>query len=453
MLATVIIGVIFWLLFVLLNAYNNGHGIGAFFHLKKDLKKAGNKRNSKMKHEGACTLLGTSGKQQVVTPNDMRHMFICGTTGSGKTVAISNYIKSAIENEYPLFIIDGKGDTGTGSILDVTKKMVNGTDKKLYVIDLNHSATNCKYNPFKNTSITVCKDMLINMSTWSEEHYKLSAEHYIQRVLTMMEKAKITFSFHNILSYLAIASFQGLSNELTKSEKISKADHISNIELSKTVGKVVEGSISRFSTLAESDLGSVLGDTGINIYDALQENAIILFILNPLLYPELSPSFGNLVVIDSKQAVSKLFDHPFPRTFFIFDEINVYASSSFLNLINKSRSANVTCILATQSLSDLEAVENEAFKEQVIENCNNYLVMRQNSGKNAEAWATIIGTRPSMSVTYQITEEQQGQKGSVRSTREFVCHPDEIKSLSMGEGFFISKDHNLRIKVKVNKPF
>ena len=71
----------------------------------------------------------------------------------------------------------------------------------------------------------------------------------------------------------------------------------------------------------------------------------------------MSPLFGRLVLTDGKKATSKLFG-PDRRTFFIFDEINVYASSALLDLVNKSRSANVTCISATQSLSDLDFADD-----------------------------------------------------------------------------------------------
>ena len=87
------------------------------------------------------------------------------------------------------------------------------------------------------------------------------------------------------------------------------------------------------------------------------------------------------------------------------DEINTYATTGLTDLVNKSRSANVTCVLATQSLSDLDFANGEAFKEQIIENCNNYLVMRQNSGVNAEHWANILGTRSTMEVTYQLQQK------------------------------------------------
>jgi type IV secretory pathway TraG/TraD family ATPase VirD4 len=189
----------------------------------------------------------------------------------------------------------------------------------------------------------------------------------------------------------------------------------------------------------------------------MQERATILFILNPLIYPEISPLFGRLVLVDCKKAVSKLFTGGVGRSFFIFDEINVYASTALIDLVNKSRSANVTCILATQSLSDLASAEDENFKEQVIENCNNYIVMRQNSAVNSEAWANILGTAETMEMTYQMRAEGGATVdtglGSAKLVREFIYHPDSIKSLKTGQAFFLSRDTNKHCKVQINKPF
>jgi len=406
------------------------------------------------------TLIGTtSGRKKVFTEDDMKHAFICGTTGSGKTVAISNYIKSAIDKDYPLLIVDGKGDIGKDSILDIVQKMneEHGNRKKVYVIDLNNPEHSAKYNPFKNASPTTAKDMLINLTEWSEEHYKLNTERYLQRLVKMLNALNTPLSFERVLKYIPSKKFTELSGLLLKTEMITKEEHISNIELVETAGTIAENASARFSTIFESEVGEVFDDNGIDIYTALEEKAIIIFILNPLIYPEISPLMGRLILTDSKKAVSKLFTHNKGRTFFIFDEINVYASPTFLDLINKSRSANVTCILATQSLSDLDYAVGAAFKEQVIENCNNYIVLRQNSSINAEHWAKILGTKSTLDVTYQLQQKGLNTSetgfGSARRVREFFYHPDDIKALKTGKGIFLSKDTGYHTKLNIYKAF
>ena len=67
---------------------------------------------------------------------------------------------------------------------------------------MNNPEKSDKCNPFKNTSSTICKDMIINMTEWSEEHYKSNAERYIQRVTKLLNIANITLSFENIIKYI-----------------------------------------------------------------------------------------------------------------------------------------------------------------------------------------------------------------------------------------------------------
>ena len=384
--------------------------------------------------------------------NNAKHIFICGTTGSGKTVALANFIKSGLECDYPMLIVDGKGDINENSIYDIVKKLT-GQQKKVYIINLNNPDTSDKYNPFKNTTPTVIKDMLINLTEWSEEHYKLNTERYLQRLIDLLAKAQIPTTLKNIIKYIESKKFIALSAETQKKDAITREEHTANIELADKSKEIIDGATARFTSLYESDIGQIFSDDGIDIYTAIKENAIILFILNPLLYPEISPLFGNLVIIDSKKAVSNLFTSNIERIFFIFDEINVYATTAFLDLINKSRSANVTCTLATQSLSDLDARAGEYFKEQVIENCNNYIILRQNSAVNAEKWANIIGTRRGMNLTYQVNDEGSTGLGSARPSREFLYHPDDIKSFKTGNAIFISKDSGYHVAVNICKCF
>ena len=237
-----------------------------------------------------------------------------------------------------------------GSIYDIVKRLKG--KRKLYVINLTSPLKSDFYNPFQNATPTIAKDMLINMTEWSEEHYKLNTERYLQRLLQLLVASEIPLSFKSILAHMGIDQFASLSGELQKRGVLTKDEHLANMEIVKTSGKIAENAVARFSLIAESELGYIFHETGVDIHTALEEKAIILFILNPLIYPELSPLIGRLILIDSKKAVSKQFGTN-DRTFFIMDEINSHASPVLIDLVNKSRSANVTCVLSTQSLSNI----------------------------------------------------------------------------------------------------
>jgi type IV secretory pathway TraG/TraD family ATPase VirD4 len=416
--------------------------------------KSYNKRENLNSH---CTFIGKSGAKKIYLPIDSSHIFVCGTTGSGKTVALSNFVESGVKEDLPMLIIDGKGDIGRNSLLDIVEKLKE--HKKVYVIDLNNPLTSDSYNPFKNTSPTVIKDMLINLTEWSEEHYKLNAERYLQRLIDLMAKADITLSFQNIVNHIPVKKFLEISGNLVKMDIITKEEHLYNNGIAEESGRIMQGAAARFSVLIESELGNIFSEDGVDIYTALQEKAIIFFILNPLSYPEISPLIGNLIVIDSKKAISAIYRNNLGCILFLMDEINVYASKSLLDLINKSRSASVTCILATQSLSDLDASTSsgEYFKEQIIENCNNYIVLRQNSATNSEQWANIIGTRKAMDVSYQLQSDNSVTTGtgmgSAKIVREYLFHPDEIKNLERGKAILVNKDSGYKLMINVHKPF
>ena len=392
-----------------------------------------------------------SGKK-ICCPDDSKHIFVSGTTGSGKTVLLSNFVKSACMKNYGALIIDGKGDEGKNSLLEITKKFCKEYNRKLYIISMNNPEYSNKYNPFVGANETIAKDMLINMTEWSEEHYKTNTERYIQRLIKLMILSNINLSFNSIIENMPSEKFTFLSKSLTENKIISKDEHLKNIDIAKSSSKIADNASARFLTIAESGVGQLFDEKGIDIYKALKEKAIIIFVLNPLLYPETSTAFGRIVLIDTKKAVSKLFKDE-NRKFFIFDEINVYASSVLVDLINKSRSANVTCIPATQSLSDLENETGDKFKNQIIENCNNYIVLRQNSYKSAEEWAKTLGTKQTMEMTYQMNELGTTKKGSSKRVREFIVHPDEIKSQGTGEAVYLSRDKKECQRVSIHKPF
>ena len=458
LILALIVGAVFFIAIEIIH-WINLIGRNKIMDFKRDVKKS-KKGNIKQTVEGDKTFLGISpNNEEIYIPNNAKHMFVCGTTGSGKTVALSNFIDSGMKYDYPMLIIDGKGDIGPDSILDIVQKIKKkrSVNRKLYLINMNDPVSSDKYNPFKNTSPTVVKDMLMSMTDWSEEHYKLNVDRYLGRLIGMIEKAGIEISFKSIVENMSSDKFLLLSAKLEKDGVITKQENVSNIEMIKTSENIVEGSFARFSTIIESELGSIFDETGVDILTSVRDNAIILFILNPLTYPEISPLIGNLIIIDSKKAISGLFGADIERTFFIFDEINVYADKQLINLVNKSRSANITSILATQSLSDLDEAAGEYFKEQVIENCNNYIVLRQNSDVNAEKFASIIGTRNCMDITYQIKSDggttSDTGLGSMKPTREFLYHPDEIKNLLTSEAIFISKDTGYHSRVDINKPF
>lgn len=56
--------------------------------------------------------------------------------------------------------------------------------------------------------------MLINMTTWSEEHYKTNTERYLQRLIKLLKLANINLSFNSIVENIKSDKFIALSKIL-----------------------------------------------------------------------------------------------------------------------------------------------------------------------------------------------------------------------------------------------
>ena len=88
--------------------------------MKPIIRPAKQKKKQVNSKSEQATFIGLNGRRNVYIPDNAKHVFICGTTGSGKTIALSNFILHGIQKNYPLLLVDGKGDIGAGSILEIT---------------------------------------------------------------------------------------------------------------------------------------------------------------------------------------------------------------------------------------------------------------------------------------------------------------------------------------------
>jgi len=414
------------------------------------------KLNLKTHDEGTTTIGADYDEIKAVKIDDnAKHIIVAGTTGAGKTVAIANFIESAIQKNYPVFAIDGKGDLGEGSLLNYMQVLSKKSNRKLYVINFVEPGFSDCYNPFKNAGMTEAKDMLIGMSDWSEAHYKVNTERYLQQLIKILNIKNIPLDLNTIIKY-SPTLFQNLIIEMKDNEEISIDEFTKLSDIIETTAPIVNSAMARFATTAESEAGEIFNSSGIDVYTALKEKANILIILDPLGKPELSKQVGRLAILDAKKAVSKLFLDK-TRKYFIFDEFNVYASDVAIDLLNKSRSANVTCIPAFQSLSDLDKAGGVALRNQVIENCNNYIIMRQNSYDSSAEWEKVIGQEKTTNYSYSVEKKASifGNKiistgnGNMHESLESKYTYTDIQNLASGQSIFISKDQKIESKLKM----
>lgn len=415
-----------------------------------------------------------------------KHTCLVGTTGSGKTVTLFNFIFSAIANEKAFIFIDGKGDLKNIEIIQEaynTRYEDNSEDKKkIHVITIDGKNG---YNPFANGTPSELTDKIISMFDWTEEHYKLTSSRFLQLLINYLQLKEIPLNLANIVKYSDLKklvelemqdlrkatpikeevnpsfdniepSFEVLeethqqdATEEPQDDKNKKAseiyEKIKNIEI-----KAIQGLQARIASLAEGDMQEMFSNPdALNLFEAIENKEPVIFSVDSLRYAEQSKALGRLVVNDIKTCVSKHMKNGAKPVGLFFDEFNVFASHEVIDIINKSRSAGFEALLAFQSLSDIDKLNNgEALRRQIIQNCNNLIVQKQNDSKDAEELSKIFGTYETQELTIQEQKDGEAGAGSLRMVNKFCVAPDDIKRLRTGEAFVKIGNGSSKIKIR-----
>lgn len=415
-----------------------------------------------------------------------KHTCLVGTTGSGKTVTLFNFIFTAIAQEKAFIFIDGKGDLKNIEIIEKVYNEAYENDpeekKKIHVITIDGKNG---YNPFANGTPSELTDKIISMFDWTEEHYKLTSSRFLQLLINYLQLKEIPLNLTNIVKYSDLKklvelemqdlkkatpikeetspsfddvkpSFEAFeetppqdATEEPQSDKSKKAseiyEKIKNIEI-----KAIQGLQARIASLAEGDMQEMFENPdALNLFEAIENKEPVIFSVDSLRYAEQSKALGRLVVNDIKTCVSKHMKNGAKPVGLFFDEFNVFASHEVIDIINKSRSAGFEALLAFQSLSDIDKLNNgEALRRQIIQNCNNLIVQKQNDSKDAEELAKIFGTYETQELTIQEQKDGEAGAGSLRMVNKFYVAPDDIKNLQTGEAFVKFGNNVGKIKVR-----
>ena len=371
-----------------------------------------------------------------------QHTLVLGTTGSGKTVTVCNIVESAINRGIPLIYIDGKGDYDLACRV---ARYGQKRDKPVSVFSM--KGESLSYNPLSTGGFTSKKDRIIELREWTEEHYKKLAEGYLQCVFKVMEQCNIPCNLHSLSENLDLKKLKSLVrvNEANIPNAQKLMDELNNQD---QASKSIESLVAEIRNFTSSEIGALFeieeGKPVLTLEDVIKNNGVAYFCLPALEFPSMSKTLGRLIVNDLKATMAQsLSNSNIKDVYVIFDEFSVFAGEQVLNVINMGRSAGIHAVLSTQSLSDIASGRKENadhFINQVVGNCNNFILHRQNSPEDAEKLAAMMGTRNTLEYTAQVSQVGPTHMGTVRRTRGFIAHPDDIKTLKTGEAFFFSKE-------------
>lgn len=399
-------------------------------------------------------LLGATrgGEAFFISPDELNtHCALIGTTGSGKTTTIYRFAEYTMRSGQAGIFIDGKGDVNFRRTIERLAEKYGRTTQS-FSMDVMDGLSS--YNPFLTGTPSELTDKIIALTDWSEEHYKLSSQRFLQLLFRAFIKLGISLDLPVITEYCnksrLVSELRRLRARQVEKAREDEADDnlyyktIVDEEIQQLISSLesidinsISGIASRLGVIAEGDMRELIKNqkNTIDLSKVLDDRQIVIFSLDSLRYPEQARLMGRLIVNDLKACIAEhQRNRRGERVSLIFDEFNVFASASVVDLINKSRSAGFEALLSFQSLADIAVLDHgEDIKNQIIQNCNTLIVQRQNAAKDAEELAETFGTKDTYTLTVQAGRIGSTGLGSARSVKEFIYHPDDIKRLQTGE--------------------
>ena len=110
-----------------------------------------------------------------------------------------------------------------------------------------------------------------------------------------------------------------------------------------------------------------------------------------------------------------------------------------MRLLSRARGAGFSVCLAAQTLADFSVTSPE-LASRVIGNLNALVVGRMNDATEAEWVAKVAGTKDSWTTTQRTNLILPANEGTRTLDRDFIVHPDQIKTLRRGEAAVITLD-------------
>jgi len=431
------------------------------------------------------------------------HMLATGGTGTGKTTLIASLMESALQQEKPIIFMDGKGERK--SMIEF-KELCEAYGRNVYLFsEMDDLTYNPIKNGTPTETRDKLMALFSFSSEGDGAYYTDIASRYLQLVVKLIDEAGVTrdiqtiakltnfkhmnefFRHHSIEVEIEEDVEMEVEEEIPIDNKsvMSQDDDLSGFmtpeepmieTVKKTViekrkrsvtklqegmqrikkildeefpEEIVEGCLTRLrmqlGELLESDLGHLFieSENGIDLQRITDNNDVVIFSISGSRYADYIKKIGKMIILDVNSLVAYRQAKGRKPIFGVYDEFSAYGDRRIVDIVNKSRSAGFECIISTQTLSDIDAVD-PIMTEQIISNCNIIATGRVNSSKDAERIAKVFGTYSDREITQQIEKKYpqtryESTMGTVRDVERFKANPSEIKNLQIGEIFINRK--------------
>ncbi len=401
-------------------------------------------------------LIGTENDNKIyLTDNELnQHALIIGTTGSGKTTTILNFVKHCAQHNLPCIYLDGKGEFSLIDKMRQLAKQYNRTFKVFCLRPDNKIENLAGYNPFGSGNATEWKNrimaLFLAVSSKGQEHFSLGEQNYINFVAQVLYRLQKTVDLRVFLAFLENPDkLLSVAHDLDA----SLAQKIAKLNADKNLSVLLGDVLKLLELFIYSDYGWLFNTTKlenvINIKQSIQNQEIILFLFDASSYPEDTNKIAKMVISDINSSFSG-FDK-FTKCYCIFDEFASYASPNLAETISLQRSRGMHAIIGTQSIATvrLKSSDTKRVAEELLACCNTYIVQKINHDEDSQIMAKIIGITDNTKVSIALHGNDQ-RSINYNKQQDYKISPQEFKDLKSGEAIIARKvPQILHHKIKI----
>ena len=413
--------------------------------------------------------------EAVVIPYEdvMRHLFILGQSGVGKTVLGGYIMQQHISSGGGLIFVDGKMDIKNLAAIHAACTWA-GREDDLLVINPGNPEMSNSYNPFLygDADEVAARILLLNPSTDSSpgaDYFKQAANQGLLILVAALNKAGLAYNAVDLgillINQKALTYLENRvpsSNEKTNLSlfldqyRVTNKDGVSSIDM-KRLKETFGGIGGRLFTFGTGKFGQVMNtySPDVNLFEAVKQKKIIYVMLPTMGKDNAATNFGKIFMGDLRTTISWLQampdeEKPWPPCMAFCDEAGSYVNDSWNRIFEQSRSANVFLIPAVQTVANLDAISPE-LREMVLGNTWTKVFFKIGTMESAETAAEIIGKEMRVQDSISASggkgrsgsDASAGPSGSAsknansgvgeRAVEEYKVSPYDLTALDKGE--------------------
>lgn len=381
------------------------------------------------------------------------HATIVGGSNTGKTNTSAVLLEGMVDDGAGFVIADGKGGPDLPrTALELGARY--GRPVALWSLqpygDERLDAHRLPWNVCSDGNPTEIKDRIATSEAQSEPYYRAIASNGVLTACQALTGAGEPLRLDRIAELLEdpVALRKRLLELDDDPHAASAASWIAG--LTETERSGLRGMGLRLRTMVASDGGGALlpDDDGrdISLYHAIRNGWLVVFSLPQGDYPDLIPHITRYVIATINAVASRIEREGQPtRAVFFVDELSAFDGEQLSATLERVRSAGISCMMATQSLSNFRSAGEEKLLHGALDNSELLVIHRQVVPESAEVLSSVGGTVQQWEHTHKVSDangyfvgwDDTGERAR-RLADRFLVHPNEIKRLGRGEAVVIS---------------